>query len=195
MSSADPTLPSPATYTPGYRMTKLVMLTGGLLTIAFAVSQLWTPVRLAIFGEHATAETIRVVKEKPGMDPVVITDNAQLQNQLELRDRSFIFWNEFEFHTAAGKIVHVRAPIGGQLKPLYPLVGADGLPTTDLVFYDPRDPERVIFPLIISTWLAPIVLLLVGILCAVVARALFYWADKPIELPRIVASTTPANPR
>jgi hypothetical protein len=189
MNSPDPAPLAPATYTPGYRMAKLVMLAAGLLIIAFALTELWEPLRLAFFGKHVVAETVRVIKEKPGADPIEITDNAQLQSQLESKDRGFIFWNEFEFHTAEGNIVRVRAPVGSQLKPLYPLIGVDGLPTTDLVFYDPKHPEQAIFPLIISTWLAPAVLLLVGIVCAIVARALYYWADKPIELPHISPHT------
>jgi hypothetical protein len=183
--------PGDSTYTPGHRTPKRLMLIAGVLLLIFGAIQLWTPLRLTIAGERATAEATRILKEKPGFPPVVITSDIALQSRLEPRDRSFIFWNEFEFTTAAGKTVTVHPHTGSQLKPLYPLTGPDGLPTTDLVCYDPATPEHAVFPLIISTWVAPSILFICGLACAVIGGSLLYWAGKPIELPHI-ANARPA---
>ena len=159
------------------------MVFTGFVVFALGFAQLWTPLRLTLFGLHAKAEAIRVVKEKPGLPPRVLADSMAVHAQLEPRDRSYLFWNEFRFLTREGKAVEVRANVGSQLKPLYPLVDADGLPTTDVVCYDPAKPENAIFPLIISTWLASGLLVLAGLGAMVIGSFLLYWANKPIELP------------
>ncbi|MBW8777538.1 MAG: hypothetical protein JF596_21875, partial [Stenotrophomonas sp.] len=102
--------------------------------------------------------------------------------------RSYTFWNEFNFRTREGHTVEVRASVGSQVKPLYPLTDDDGLPTTDWVCYDPADPEHALFPLIISVWLAPCALILAGLTCAIIGAVLLFWADKPIELPNVGGS-------
>jgi hypothetical protein len=174
-----------ATYTPGYVTAKRALLAGGLLVAALGAWQLWTPLRLTLFGQRVLAEAVRVVKEKPGLPPLVLTDDAQVRAHLELRDRSFLFWNEFRFTTADGRAVEVRPNVASQLKPLYWLTDADGLPTTDVVYHDRVRPERVVFPLIISTWLAPAVLLVLGAGAAVIGGMLLYWARRPIPLPKL----------
>jgi hypothetical protein len=180
--------PGGPTYTPGLRTPKRIMLIVGVLLLVFGGSQLWTPLFLTLNGARAKAEATRVVKEKAGFAPIIITTDAELRAQLEPRDRSFIFWNEFEFTTAEGKKIAVRANTGSQLKPLYPLTGPDGLPTTDLVCYDPSSPERAIFPLVISTWLAAVIIFAAGLATAIIGGAMLYWANKPIELPRVASS-------
>jgi hypothetical protein len=75
------------------------------------------------------------------------------------------------------------------LKPLYPLIDEDGLPTTLPVYYNPRHPEIVAFPSIFSTWFAPGLLVIVGLGMTLIGAFLFYWANKPIELPHIVSET------
>lgn len=183
-----PTSSEVSTYTPGYSLRKRLLLAGGLLLFVFGFSQLWHPLRLLAFGARAKAEAFQVVKEKPGLPPLVLVDDPQVAANLEVRDRSYTFWNDFRFQTAEGREVVVRANVGGQLKPLYALRDADGLPTTDLVAYDPRRPEDAVFPLIISTWIAPAFLCLVGLLGAAVGAVLWYWSDKPIEMPKIQAA-------
>jgi len=140
---------------------------------------------LIAFGRHAKAEVTAVTKTKEGLPDLVLSDDLQIQSKLEPHDRSYVFWNEFRFHTADGRTVEVRAPIGSLLKPLYTLVDADGLPTTDLVCYDPSQPHNVVFPLVVSTWFAPGVLVFAGLVCIILGAFLFYWSKKPIELPHI----------
>ncbi|PTX98424.1 hypothetical protein [Opitutus sp. ER46] len=180
-----PSSPAPATYTPGYRLPKQLMFVGSLLVFGFGVTQIWTPLRVLLTGERARAEVVRVVKEKPGVAPRVFTEDHALQGELEIRDRSFVFWNEFRLRTRSGATVELRGSVGSQLKPLFPLTDADGLPTTVLVCYDPAQPSHAIFPLVISTWLAPAVLILAGLGGAVIGGVLLYWAGRPIDLPLI----------
>jgi hypothetical protein len=184
-SDAVTSSPSPGVYIPGCRKRKLLMMLCGLILFAAGMTQIAGPLKLIAFGQKTTAEATVVIKAREGFPDQVLKDSAHLQAALEPRDRSYIFWNEFRFHTADGRAVDVRAPVGSQLKPLYPLRDEDGLPTTDVVYYDPAHPGTVVFPLIISTWFAPGMLVFVGLLCAIIGAVLFYWSDKPIELPHI----------
>ena len=188
MNNSDP-IPSastsPGTYTPGRAWRKLMMVPVGFLLIVIGITQLWQPLRLMAFGKKTRAEAVSVIKTKPGLPDQILTDDVQITARLEPHDRSYIFWNEFSFRTADDKVENVRAPVGSQLKPLYPLLDPDGLPTTDLVYYDPAHPNTVVFPLIISTWFAPGVLVIIGLIYIIIGSVLFYWARKPIELPHI----------
>jgi hypothetical protein len=187
MTTSDPTAAnfSPGTYTPGNSKRKLFMVFYGLLLVILGMTQLWEPLRLLVFGQRAEAEVIDVIKTKEGLPDLILSNDLQLQNNLEPNDRSYVFWNEFQFHAADGRVVNVRATVGGQLKPLYTLLDTDGLPTTDLVCYDPAHPETVVFPLIISTWFAPGMLVIIGLAVMIIGSVLYYWANKPIELPHI----------
>jgi hypothetical protein len=192
---SNPDLSSPGTYTPGYAWPKRFMILFGLVLFAAGLWQMKTPLWLLAFGSRAMAEAIDVIKTKPGLPDIVYHDAAHLQAGLESRDRSYVFWNDFQFKTTSGESITVRAPIGSQLKPLYPLLDADGLPTTDTVWYDPGQPAIVVFPGIISTWFAPGVLVFVGFLAMFIGSVLLYWADKPIELPHLSAASPPPEPR
>ncbi len=176
--------PTPGVYVPGFVREKTCMILIGLLFFGWGAWELAAPLRLVVFGQHVMAEATRVLKVKPGIPDLVLNDDAEIQAHLEPRDRSYLFWNEFAFATPEGRVVRVRANVASELKPLYPLVDADGLPTTDLVCYNPAAPEKAVFPLIISTWLVPAVIALTGLGCALIGGVLLYWARRPIELPR-----------
>lgn len=184
-SSTSEVFPMPGHYVPGHAKRKLLMIAYGAVLFLFGLSQIWTPLCLVAFGKRAKAEAVAVIKSKEGLPDVVLTDDAQVQAKLEPHDRSYVFWNEFRFHTEKGEIVEVRAPVGSQLKPLYTLTDPDGLPTTDLIYYNPEQPKKVVFPLIISTWFASGVLIVAGLVCMIIGSTLYYWAKKPIELPHI----------
>jgi hypothetical protein len=177
-------MPSPGTYTPGYAWPKRLMIGFGLLLLASGLWELRTPLWLLAFGTRATAEAVDVVKIKPGLPDMVFRNDAQVRAGLEAHDRSYVFWNDFQFE-ANGSPILVRAPVGSQLKPLYPLLDDDGLPTTDLVYYDGKHPEICVFPRIISVWFAPGALFFLGFLTALTGAVLLYWSEKPIELPHI----------
>jgi hypothetical protein len=176
---------SPGTYTPGYAQPKRLMILFGLILLTLGLWQLRTPLWLLTFGTRTRAEAADVVKTKPGLPDIILHDDAQLQAGLEQRDRSYVFWDEFRFDTADGRPTTVRAPVGSQLKPIYPLLDADGLPSTDIIYYDASQPGIVLFPDIISTWFAPGVLVFVGLLTVLIGSVLLYWSDKPIELPHL----------
>lgn len=180
-----PATPSAGTYTPGYAKCKLLMVLGGIVLFILGFVQVATPLRLIAFGKRATAEATVVVKTKEGLPDKILTDDLQVQAAIETRDRSYIFWNDFKFHAEDGSVIQVRAPIGSLIKPLYPLSDADGLPTSDLVYYNPAHPQQVVFPRIMSTWFEPGVLMVAGLACALIGGTLYYWANKPIELPHI----------
>jgi hypothetical protein len=180
-----PDQPAPGVYIPGYARIKLLMIVAGMVPFLFGVSQLWTPLHLLAFGQRATAEVTGVIKTKAGVPDLDLTDSVQLSSHLETTDRSYIFWNEFRFETATGRVVELRAPVGSQLKPLYPLLDYDGFTTTSPVFYDPAHPEHVVFPLIISTWFFPGMFTFIGLLCMTIGSVLLYWANRPIELPHV----------
>jgi len=192
MSPSNSIPASPAVYTPGYRKTKILMILYGVLLLSLGVSQLWTPLRLLAIGKRAKAEAVAVVKTKEGLPDLVLTNDLAVRSQLEAHDRSYIFWNHCRFHTPEGQIVNLRAPVGSQLKPLFPLTDADGLPTEMLIYYDPAAPEQAVFPLLISVWFAPGVLFIAGLGCIIIASTLLYWANKPIELPHIQPVACPS---
>jgi len=54
--------------------------------------------------------------------------------------------------------------------------------------YDPAHPETVVFPWLISTWFVAGVLTLVGLAGTIIGAVLWYWANKPVELPEIAHS-------
>jgi hypothetical protein len=185
MTTSHEAAPSPGTYTPGLARRKALMILFGVALFAEGSWQIARPVELMLFGERARAEAVDVVKTKQGLPDLVLRSDADIQAHVEASDRSYVFWNEFRFSTADGHEVIARAPVGSQLKPLYPLLDEDGLPTTDLIFYDARHPDDVVFPWIISTWFAAGVLILIGLLAMIVGSILFYWANRPIELPHL----------
>lgn len=180
-----------AHYTPGYSGVKLIMICLGLGLFIMGATHLWTPLRLVISGHRAMAEATTVTKTKKGVPDVILKDDVQVKASFDPRDRSHVFWNEFRFHTADGRVVNVRATVGSQLKPIYSLINEDGLPTTDLIFYDEKHPEVVVFPLIISTWFAASTLAGGGLLMMFIGSVLLYWARKPIELPHLPPAVIP----
>ena len=181
--------PEPTYYTPGRAKRKLMVVVYGLILFGLGISQLWSPLRLLLSGTPIRGEVTSVIKTKEGLPDVVLTDDSQIQANLEPRDRSYVFWNEFRFHAADGRVIDVRAPVGSELKPLFPLLDADGLPTTVPICYNPARPDEVVFPMLISTWFAPGMLVVSGLACLLIGSFLFYWADKPIELPHIAPRT------
>ncbi|HEX4084925.1 MAG TPA: DUF3592 domain-containing protein [Chthoniobacteraceae bacterium] len=184
---------SPDTYVPGYRKAKALMAIAGIALFLFGASQLWRPLLLVCRGRRATAEAVSVIKTKQGLPPITLTSDAQIAALREPNDRSYVFWNVFSFTTDTGRVVRVRANIGSNGGPIYPLTDDDGLPTTALIYYDPAHPEHVIFPLLFSTWLVPSALALAGLVAAGIGGILFYWAGTPIVLPHLPLTNKPPN--
>lgn len=175
----------PGFYIPGWRKAKLLMFLYGAAMFAFGFSQLWGPLHLLCAGRKATAEAVSVVKSKEGLPDLVLTNDLAVRAKYETHDRTYTFWNVFQFHTDNGRTVEARASVGSQLKPLFLLTDADGLPTQITVVYDPAAPGHAVFPSIVSVWFAPGFLCIGGVVCMIIALTLYYWANKPIELPHI----------
>lgn len=185
--SLAPPAPSarPATYTPGHAGAKLAFCLAGLVLLTLGIASAWTPLRLVWTGQRARVEAVRVVKEKDGLPPVVLTDDAKVRAALEPGNRSYVFWNEFTLRGPNGRTIDLRLPVGSHLKPLYALVDDDGLPTTQIVFFDPADPSRAVFPFVVSTWLISGQLIAVGAIAALFGGVLRWWAPRPIVLPHV----------
>lgn len=176
---------STGSYTPGYRKSKLVVTIFGLIVFFFGMNQLWVPLRVLLTGTPGMAEATRVIKSKEGLPDRILVNDLQIKAAEETQDRSYIFWNEFRFNATNGQQVIIKAPVGSRLKPLYPLLDNDGLPTTVSVRYDPANVTDVIFPGIQSTWFVPGVMMFLGLIGTLIGSFLFYWSNKPIELPHV----------
>jgi len=169
-------------YTPQHIRRKIGVVVLGLFILAYGWSQIWPPLSLWLGGNEAYAEATRVIKTKPGLPDQIFTEEIALKAAEEEYDRSYVFWNEFYFVTADHKDQIVRFDIGSQLKPLFPLLDEDGLPTTVQIYYDPSDPSRICIPIVFSTWFAPGLITFMGAVCILFGCLILYWARHKIEL-------------
>lgn len=170
-------------YVPGYFPQKLGMLAFGLLVLALGLSQLLPPLWLMATGSRTEAKAHHVIKEKRGLEEIRLENPAAVEAAVERFDRTYRFWNTFLLTRADGTEVEVRLPTPAVLRPAIPLVEPDGLPSWRPVFYDPSDPDRVVFPTVFSTWVFPALLSLIGLLTSAVAALLAITARRPIEMP------------
>lgn len=175
------------TYTPGYVGAKLTMTIAGIVVFCLGIAQLWTPIELVLTGTHASAEAVFVSKEKAGLAPVILCTDAEIAAGVEPSDRSYIFWNVYTIQRDDNALLQIRSNVGSRVRPLHVLFDEIGLPVSQLICYDPEDPNRAILPWNISTWLSGSLIALAGLLCAGIGGTLLYWAKKPIDLPHICA--------
>lgn len=174
---------SPAShYTPRHAKRKFGMAILGLFVLAYGWSELWPPLSLVLAGHQAWGEATRVIKTKPGLPDQILTDDLEVNAAEETHDRSYIFWNEFKFTTADNQQHIVRFAIGSQLKPLFPLLDEDGLPTTVRIYYDPNDAGKICIPIVFSTWFAPGLITFMGVICFLCGCMILYHAHDKIEL-------------
>jgi len=158
------------------------MVVLGLVTFVYGWSELWPPLSLLISGNEASGEATRVIKTKPGLPDQIFTDELKLKAAEEQNDRSYVFWNEFHFASSDHTDHIVRFDIGSQLKPLFPLLDEDGLPTTVRLYYDPQDPTKICIPSVFSTWFAPGLITFMGAICTIFGCLILYWARHKIGL-------------
>ena len=166
---------------------KVFMITYGVILLLAGFALIISPLHLLIFGQMAKAEATQIVKTERGFPDIVLTNEDAVQNNLDANNYRAVFWNEFAFQTTDGQKIEIRCPIGSRLKPLCPLVDEDGLPTMQIIHYNPDHPNEAIFSSIVSTWFAPGVLIIVGLLGIIIGTVLYYWANKPISLPHFVS--------
>jgi len=170
-------------YTPGFFWAKVGMIGFGAMLLAVAILSVGPDLRLILFGGRTQAEASRVIKQKIGGREQVLTTDAEVRAAEERQDRSYVFWNEYQFQLPDGKRVNFRAPAGSQLKPANYLLDQDGLPTTVTVCYDPAQPEHATLPAEYSTWFVPGALGVFGLLGMFTGSVLLYYARKRIALP------------
>ena len=170
-------------YTPGFFWAKLGMIGFGATLVAVAMLSLGPDLQLMLFGGRTQAEASRVIKQKISGREQVLTTDAEVRAAEERQDRSYVFWNEYQFQLPDGKHVNFRAPAGSQLKPANYLLDQDGLPTTVTVWYDPARPEHATLPTEYSTWFVPGTLGGFGLLGVFTGCVLLYYARKRIVLP------------
>ena len=179
--------PAPyGTYTPGYSRAKLAYIAAGLALLAASSLELVPNLTLLITGERASAESVAVIKQQIGnRKELVLSTEKEVESATETRDRSFVFWNEYRFTDHAGATHTFRAPSGGILKPPKPLLDSNGLPTSVLICFNPKSPEKVILPLEQSTWFFSGGLALWGFVATLYGTLFFARARTPIPLPHI----------
>ncbi|MGC9451346.1 MAG: MFS transporter [Oceanipulchritudo sp.] len=177
-------------YKPGYLPQKILMTLGGLAMVTFGMVEMGPKLQLLLTGESATAVASKVVKERIGGMATNLTSDAELLEAKERFDRSYIFWNHFQFEDTAGELVEFRLKIGKQLAPAYSIRDEDGLPTTVRIFYNPDNPEEAIIPGDISIWFLSGLFVLFGGIGATFGGILVYHARKPIAMPVILSSDT-----
>jgi len=198
-TTATPTTPPRhEIYVPGYAWAKLglAILGAVLIVIAFYECRLFT--RLALTGDKAVAEAVRVVLVDAAGNETVMRDDAEVKVKVDelktSRDRSQVFWIDYRFN-ADGKTYTVRSTIGQVMRPLHALKDEDGLPRSITLWYDKANPKTIVIPFQflrasgafitfgLSTYFVPGMLLLFGIAGVVVGLLLWRNANKPIEMP------------
>ena len=181
----DPQTGEILTYTPGYVPHKIGMVLICLLVLALGVAGLFPALQLVMFGQRADAEVTAIVRTQEGRPDLTLTRDADWKPAEEQRDRSSVFWDIYRFTPPGAAAVTFRGPVGSLFRPLQSLLDADGLPTVVLIYYDPKNPQRVLLPLELSTWFFPATVTFFGFLGTGTGLLLLYYARKPIVLPHI----------
>jgi MFS family permease len=174
------------TYTPGYLLPKLGLVIVGLLVATAALRQAWPDLHLLMHGETGEGVVTAVIMQKPGLPEIVLNTQADViaktHDVSASKDYTTTFFDEFTFEARDGKPVVFRRDVGCKLKPTLPLLDDDGLPTTATLRYDPADPAHPSLPLELSTWFAPALIFILGIMAALTGAVLALYARKPIVL-------------
>lgn len=185
------------TYIPGYLIPKILFALLGLAMIVVVFRQTWPDLRLLAVGQHTEAIATSVVAKKPGQPDLVMKNQAELNAKMKevgnAKDYSWTFYNEFTFDAVNGKEITFRREVGCKLKPSMPLLDDSGLPTTAKLIYDPKDPTNQVLPFEYSTWLAPILTTILGVIILVLSSILAWFANKPITLSSDAAVNLPSS--
>lgn len=181
----DPATGAVVTYTPGYVGAKLVFLAVSLIIFAVGAVRLVPDLVLLATGKFVQAEVSQIVKTREGLPEEKLAQDEQWKSVELMRDRSSTYWNVFSFALDDGSPVAFRSAFGSQFRPLNPLLDADGLPATQWVVYDPKNPKRIAQPLELSNWFIPLTMSLLGGMGAVISGLLLYHARRPMPVPYV----------
>ncbi|MEI6034367.1 MAG: MFS transporter [Verrucomicrobiae bacterium] len=190
----DPQTGEIVTYTPGYVPQKILFLAVSLLIFSVGAVRLIPDLVLLSTGKFAQAEVSRIVKSREGLPDEQITQDEQWKSVELMRDRSSTYWNVFSFALDDGSPVAFRSAFGSQFRPLNPLLDADGLPATQWVVYDPKNPKKIAQPLELSNWFIPLTMSLLGGMGTVIAGLLLYHARRPMPVPYVPGLAASGGP-
>jgi Na+/melibiose symporter-like transporter len=185
----DPATGEVVTYTPGYVLPKLLFLAVSLIVFAVGAVRLVPDLILISTGKFVQAEVSQIVKTREGLPDEILAQDEQWKSVELMRDRSSTYWNVFSFALDDGSPVAFRSAFGNQFRPINPLLDADGLPTTQWVVYNPKDPEKIAQPLELSNWFVPLTMSLLGGMGALIAGLLLYHARRPMPVPYVPEPT------
>lgn len=187
----DTTTTEPQTYTPGYRIPKLL---GVLLGIGImAIGGLWLkhPLALVFKGNTAVATIANVIQEYPEQEPEIITSNREIR-QINDFTRTAVFKYTVRFETNDGEIQEGILNYGQVLRPLHKI--GEKIE----IAYNPENPSELvrtwdikrignfrIYMLDLRTWAFGIFFLIIGFLIAATQFILLWYADKPIVIDSI----------
>jgi len=184
------------TYTPGYLMPKLLLTASGLLLTIVAVAQAWPSLRLLAYGQRGDAVAVAVIAHKVGLPEIEFKTQAELTAKLDevtaSKDYGWTFYNQFAFEPREGQQVTFRRDVGCKLRPTLPLLDDTGLPTAAPIRYDASHPELAILPYEYSTWFAPVLTGLLGLMTTLTGAILAWYARKPIILQSSAPAEAPA---
>ncbi len=180
-------------YVPGYRLAKLGLAILGLVLIALSFDKFGPLLKMAMTGGAAKAEVEQIVRIDGSNQAMVFTSDGDIQAAVkkgeETRDHESVWYVDYRFTTSDGKVMEkVRSPLGQHVKPLQPLKDSDGLPSTARIWYDRDNPMRIAMPLMFGTWFMPGMLALFGVLGTFMGLMLWWYANKPIEMPDLSRS-------
>ena len=173
------------TYVPGYYWQKATMIAFGVAILGVGFAWIWGPASLLITGKRVQAETSAIIAVAPDAEERYFTNDLEVSQITSQKSHALVFWNDFRF-LADNQVVTVRSPVGNRVRPLFPLLDADGLPTIVTLFYDPQNPSHTVIPSLYSIWFLPGILLLIGTFLVVVGSILLANARRPIVLPVIL---------
>ncbi len=174
------------TYTPGYLLPKIVFALLGLAVFSLALRETWPNLRLAATGTHGEAVAVAVIARKAGQPEVRLVNEADVKAKCasvaDSKDYGWIFYNEFSYETPDHKTVTFVRNVGCKLKPSLPILDENGLPTTVTIYTDPRGRLTPVLPYEYSTWFAPGIVGILGLVACLVGIMLARAARRPILL-------------
>lgn len=184
--TGQPVAATGVTYTPGYLLPKIVFALIGLAVFSLALRETWPNLRLAASGRRGEAVAVAVIARKPGQPEVRLASEAEVKAKCasvaEAKDYGWVFYNEFSYETHDHKTVTFVRNVGCKLKPSLPILDENGLPTTVTICTDPRGRLPPVLPYEYSTWFAPGIVGILGLVAFFVGTTLARAARRPILL-------------
>lgn len=167
------------TYTPGYTLSKAVLLAIGLAIVAAGIATLFHPLRLLCVGEspQGKAVVVAVLVERPGEPVRVLTRKDDVKEDTA---RLSVFRYRAAYRTPQGQRKEGMLSVAYATRPLATIGDRFS------VRYDPKDENELRDLLVIgdySTWAFGGLLVLSGLFWASVQAIYLVHSRKPIMMP------------